>query len=117
MKYLCLIYFEEKKVAAMPAEELERIAAECARYNESLAQRGHLIAVARLQPVASAITLRRANGNVSAIDGPFAETKEQLGGFYFIEAGSQEEAVAIASKIPPGELGCVEVRPLGELPE
>lgn len=117
MKYLCLIYFDEMKIAGMPAQELEAISAECTSYGEALAHTGHLIATARLQPVSAATTLRWVGGNASAIDGPFAETKEQLGGFYLIEAGSKEEAVAIASKIPPGRLGCVEVRPLRQYPD
>jgi hypothetical protein len=115
MKYLCLIYNEEKKLEAMPGEALEAVAGACLAHCESLKQSGHLIASARLSPVQTATTVRVQNGKTSVTDGPFAETKEQLGGFYLIDARDLDEAVRIASSIPPGHLGCVEVRPLQEL--
>lgn len=114
MKYLCLIYCEEKRVEAMPAQVLDSIAAECSGYGETLRQSGRLIASERLQSIDTATTIRNVDGKVSITDGPFAETKEQLGGFYLIEAEDRQEAIAIAEKIPPGRLGCIEVRPVWE---
>ncbi len=114
MKYLCLIYNEEKKMLALPAAELEAIAGECVGYDEKLKGHGQFIACERLQPVASATTIRARDGKVSVTDGPFAETKEQLAGFYLIEARDLNEAIRVASGIPPGRLGCVEVRPVWE---
>ena len=90
----------------------EAIAGECVGYDEALRQNGQFIACERLQPVASATTVRTRNGRVSVTDGPFAETKEQLAGFYLLEARDLNEAIRLASKIPPGRLGCVEVRPV-----
>src|SRR5262245_21769330 len=114
MKYLCLIYSEEAKMYALPAAELEAIAGECVGFDEALRQHGQFIACERLQPVASAATVRTRNGKVSVVDGPFAETKEQLAGFYLIEARDLNEAIRVAAKIPPVRLGCVEVRPVWE---
>ena len=114
MKYLCLIYSEEEKMYARPPAELEAIAGECAGFDETLRQSGQFIACERLQPVKSAATVRTRNGKASVTDGPFAETKEQLAGFYLIEARDFNEAIRLAAKIPPGRLGCVEVRPVWE---
>ena len=114
MKYLCLIYNEEKNVYAMPPAELEAVAGECTHYDETLKQNGQFIACERLQPVTTAATLRFRNGKLSVTDGPFAETKEQLGGFYLIEARDLNDAIRVASRIPPARLGCVEVRPVWE---
>lgn len=115
MKYLCLIYNEEKKLETMPDDEVEAVVNECLVHCESLKKSGHLIASARLSPVQAASTVRTRNGRAAVTDGPFAETKEQLGGFYLIEARDLNEAIRIASNIPPGRLGCVEVRPIQEL--
>lgn len=112
MKYLCLIYFDEKRLESLSAEEGEACIRDSEAYEAVLRARGHLLASHPLEPVAAATTLRRQNGRVSATDGPFAETKEQLGGFMLIEAQDLDEAIGIASKIPPGALGCVEVRPV-----
>ncbi len=114
MKYLCLIYNDEKKLETIPEEEIEAVVSECLEHCETLKESGHLIATARLNSTHNASTVRHRNGEPSVTDGPFAETKEQLGGFYLIEARDQNEAIRIASKIPPGRLGCVEVRPIEE---
>ena len=114
MKYLCLIYNEEKNVAAIPPEAVEAIVGECVGYNETLKEHGQLIACERLQPTRTAATIRLRDGKMLVTDGPFAETKEQLGGFYLIEARDLNEAIRIASKSPPARLGCVEVRPVWE---
>jgi hypothetical protein len=117
MKYLCLIYNEEKETYARPAAELEAIAGECVDFDEKLRQRGQFIACERLQPVSAATTVRLRDGKVTVTDGPFAETKEQLGGFYLIEARDLNEAIRVAARIPPARLGCVEVRPVWEYDE
>ncbi|EPC03057.1 hypothetical protein L861_22370 [Litchfieldella anticariensis FP35 = DSM 16096] len=114
MKYLCLIYTDEQKVNAMPPHEVEIVVNECLEHCERLRANGQLIASARLGSVASAATVRTQNGGAFVTDGPFAETKEQLGGFYLIEARDLNEAIRIASHIPPGRLGCVEVRPISD---
>jgi len=114
MKYLCLIYNDEKRVAAMPPEAVEAIAGECVGYDEKLSQNGQLIACERLQPTHAAATIRLREGKVSVTDGPFAETKEQLAGFFLIEARDLNEAIRLAAKAPPARLGCVEVRPVWE---
>jgi len=114
MKYLCLIYFEEKALSAISSDQYNAIADECMTYEAQLQRSGHFIAAQRLQPIESATTLRHQNGKLSITDGPFAETKEQLGGFYMIEAKDLNEAIQLASKIPPGRLGCIEVRPIKE---
>ncbi|MGH8354582.1 MAG: YciI family protein [Pseudomonas sp.] len=115
MQYLCLIYFEEKKLGALSTDEYHAVVDECLTYEERLQQSGHFIAAEALQPIESATTLRLQNGKLSITDGPFAETKEQLGGFYLIEAKDLNEAIQVAAKIPPGRLGCIEVRPLKTL--
>ena len=114
MKYLCLIYNEEDKVADAPPELLEQVLAECRTYDTRLREQGKLLASQRLQPVATARSLHFDGGKVSVTDGPFAETKEQLGGFYLIEAADMEEAMEIARGIPPARFGTLEVRPVWE---
>ena len=112
MKYLCLIYNEERHLATMPPEAVEAIAGECVGYDETLARNGQFIACERLQPTRAARTLRIRDGELSVTDGPFAETKEQLAGFYLIDAKDFEEAIELAARIPPAHLGSVEVRPV-----
>ncbi|MDQ3071197.1 MAG: YciI family protein [Acidobacteriota bacterium] len=108
MKYLCLVYLEASKLHAVPDRE-------CADCGNGLRQSGHLTAAEALQPVHTAATVRIRDGKVSVTDGPFAETKEQLAGFYLIEARDLNEAIQIASKIPPAREGSIEVRPVREL--
>jgi hypothetical protein len=112
MKYLCLIYGDEREMYARPAAELDAIAGECVGFDETLREAGQFIACERLQPTHTAATVRLRDGKVSVTDGPFAETKEQLAGFYLIEARDLNEAIRLAAKIPPARLGCVEVRPV-----
>jgi hypothetical protein len=114
MKYLCTIYVDESTLEAVPQTELDAVMAECERYDEKLKRGGQFIASERLQPIATATTVRRRNGRVTMTDGPFAETKEQLGGFYLIEARDLNDALRIAADIPPGKYGAVEVRPIWE---
>ena len=108
MKYLCLVYGEENKLEGMPD-------AECVAFDEALRARGQCLASEALQPVQTATTVRVLNGKVSITDGPFAETKETLAGFYLVDARDLNEAIQIASKVPPARVGCVEVRPIREL--
>src|SRR5580693_564092 len=115
MKYLCLVVCEEKKLEAMSQEEMQRLIDESLAYDQVLSDGGHLIAAQALQPVSTATTLRIRNSKVSKTDGPFAETKEQVGGFILIEAKDRNEAIRLASKIPSIRLGCIEVRPIMEL--
>ena len=99
MKYICLCYDEEAKLKALPTSEMDAIMREVYAYNEELTKQGRLIAVQRLQSVETATTVRVRNGKLSTTDGPFAETKEQLGGFFLIEARDLNEAIQIASKL------------------
>ncbi len=112
MKYLCLIYFDEKRLETLSEEEGQACIRDSDAFESVLRAQGRLIASHPLQPVAMATTLRHGAGRVSATDGPFAETKEQLGGFVLIEAPDLDDAVRIAADIPAGRLGCVEVRPV-----
>ena len=112
MKYLCLIYDEEKKLEAMSKSDSEAFMAEYFAFTDGIRKSGHYVAGEALQPVQTATTVRVRNGKVSTTDGPFAETKEQLGGFYMIEARDLNDAIQVASKIPGARLGAVEVRPI-----
>lgn len=108
MKYLCLVYLEEQKLHAVPDRE-------CLACGDGLRSSGVLIAAEPLHPVETATTVRIRNGKLSVTDGPFAETKEQLSGFYLIEARDLNEAIQVAAKIPPAREGSIEVRPVREL--
>jgi hypothetical protein len=110
MKYLCLVYGEESKLATMDDHE-------CLAYDASIRGSGHCVASEALQPVSAATTVRVRDGRISISDGPFAETKEQLAGFYLIEARDLDEAIDLAAKIPPARVGCVEVRPIRPIRE
>ena len=115
MKYLCMMYYDEANVNTLSQREFDALVDRSLGYTEELKQTGHYVAADGLQPVATAATLRLHNGKLSITDGPFAETKEQLGGFYIIEAAGMDEAIRLASVMPPLQLGCVEIRPLREL--
>lgn len=108
MKYLCLVYLEDQKLRAVPDTE-------CIACGAGFRESGVLIAAEALQPVATAATVRVRNGTMSTTDGPFAETKEQLAGFYLIEARDLNDAIQVAAKIPPAREGSIEVRPVREL--
>lgn len=115
MKYLCLVFNEEKKLAALSEREARAFEAAQHAYDAQLRRRGQLIAAAALQPVQAATTVRLRNGRLSLTDGPFAPTKEQLGGFFLIEARDLNEAVQLAARMPSARTGCVEVRPIRDL--
>jgi hypothetical protein len=112
---MCLIYFDEAKQDAMSRAEGEALTRDCLAGDDELRKAGRFISSSPLQRVRTAKTVRRVDGKPLVTDGPFAETKEQLGGFILIEARDIDEAVDIAAKIPVGWLGCVEVRPLPEV--
>jgi hypothetical protein len=112
MEYLCLVYQDDQKLTSMPDPELEAIVGACGDWVEDLERNGQHVLSAGLQSVRTAVTVRSRNGKVSATDGPFAETKEHLGGFTLIRARDLNEAVAIASRLPAALTGSVEVRPL-----
>ena len=114
MKYLCLIYDEEKKLGGMPKSESDAFMGEYVAFTEGIHKSGHYLGGNALQPVHTATTVRVRNGKVSTTDGPFAETKEQLGGYYLIEARDLDDAIQVASKILSARLGSVEVRPIME---
>ena len=116
MKYLCLVYQEEAAIEALPEREYDALVDETLAYREELRERGHYIASAPLQSVHAATTVRVRQGKLTVTDGPFAESKEQLGGFYLIEARDLNDAIRVAARMPPARLGCVEVRPLRECP-
>jgi len=114
MKYLCLVYHEEAKIETMPQGEYDAIVEAVLEYREELRSSGHYIDSSPLQPVRSATTIRVRHGQVTITDGPFAETREQLGGYYIINATDLNDAIRVASKMPPARLGCIEVRPLAD---
>ena len=108
MKYLCLVYLEPDKFTAVPDRE-------CMNCGDDLKKQGLLLAAEPLFRADTAKTVRIRNGRVAITDGPFAETKEQLAGFYLIDAADLDEALKLASKIPPARVGSIEVRPIRDL--
>jgi len=115
MKYLCLIHLDEEALAAMPAAEMSTLNAAHLDFNDGLRKTGHFIVAEALEPAATTATLRVRQGKTTVTDGPFAETKEMVAGFYLIEARDLDEAVAIAARIPSAPLGTIEVRPARQL--
>jgi hypothetical protein len=115
MKYLALVYFEESEIQKMPQKDWESLNAECIAYSDSIIKSGHRLGGEALEPTSTATTVRVRNGKLATTDGPFAETKEQLAGFYFLEARDLDEAIQVASHIPPARLGSIEIRPVREL--
>jgi hypothetical protein len=110
MKYLCLVYSEEERLAAVDD-------ADCVAHDERLRAEGLCLASEALEPVASATTVRVRDGRVTITDGPFAETKEQLAGFYLVEADDLNHAIRLAQRIPPARVGSIEVRPVRPIRE
>ncbi len=117
MRYLCLLYEDEKGFEKMPKEEADAIINEYFTFTEDIKGTGSYLAGEALQPTDTATTVRVRNGKTQATDGPFAETKEQLGGFYMINAKDLNEAIQVAARIPAARYGCVEVRPIMEFNE
>lgn len=112
MKYLCLVYSEEDRLHSLRDSPEDT---ECQAYADSVAQSGRMVAAEALEPVSSATTVRLRGGKVAITDGPFAETKEQLAGFYLLDAQNLDEALEIAVGIPAARVGSVEVRPVRQL--
>ena len=112
MRYLCLVYIEPAKLQALSQGELAELNAEAVAFDEELRRSGHYVAASALEPVEAATTLRVRDGRLSITDGPFAETKEHLGGFVLIEARDLNEAMHVAARIPPARIGSIEVRPV-----
>lgn len=114
MRYLCLIYENESLWGTMPKEQADAIMGEYFAFTEGVKKSGQYIGGEALQPTQSATTVRVRKGKISTTDGPFAETKEQLGGYYLINAKDLNEAIQVAAKIPGAKSGSVEVRPIME---
>lgn len=116
MKYVALVYYQENVINSMTEQEWHDLNQECIGSVEKLTEAGHFLGGQPLQMVETATTVRVRDGEVVLSDGPFAETKEQLAGFYLLEARDLNEALQLASHIPPARLGSIEVRPARELP-
>jgi hypothetical protein len=114
MKYLCLAYDQEKDLNSLSQSEWDGLRKETLDYVDTLRESGQLISTHALQSATTATTLRVRNGKLSATDGPFAETKEQLGGYFLIEARDLNDAIRIASNWPSARIGGIEVRPIEE---
>jgi hypothetical protein len=115
MKYLCLIYSDESQWPKLPKSDTDKMLAEYGAFGEGIKKSGQYIRGERLHPTSAASTVRVRNGKLTATDGPFAETKEQLGGFYLIEAKDLNDAIQVAGKIPGARVGSIEVRPIWEM--
>ena len=112
MKYILLIYGNEASLSKRTREEMGGVVKEYVAVADSLSANGQLVAAERLQSASTATTVRVKDGKTLTTDGPFAETKEQLGGFYLIEAKDLDEAIGVAARLPGARSGCVEVRPI-----
>ena len=115
MKYLLLVHHNEEAFGRMPEETRKSLLAESIRLCHQLDAKGEYVHASPLQPVATATVVRVRDGKRSVTDGPFAETHEQLAGYFLIEAGSHDEAIEIAGRIPGARLGAVEVRAVREI--
>lgn len=116
MRYVCMIFSDARRLDALSSGERAALVAEAAAYDDDLRAAGHLVWAHRLERTDAAVTLRVRGGQPSATDGPFAETKEQVGGVLVVDARDLNEAVQLASRLPAARLGGVEVRPVRELP-
>lgn len=112
MQYLLLIYSNEAAWMSMPKDELGKMYGEYFAFTEDIRKSGHYIGGNPLQPVRTATTVRVRDGKKAVTDGPFAETKEQLGGYYLVEAKDLDEAMSLAARIPGAKHGSIEVRPI-----
>jgi hypothetical protein len=116
MKYVCLVYYAEAEVGQMSPEDWLALNYECVAFGDDIAASGHRLGGAALEPTPTAVTVRVRGGQTTVTDGPFAETREQLAGFYLLEARDLDDAVRTAARIPPARLGSIEIRPVRELP-
>jgi hypothetical protein len=117
MKYVCLGYFDEKKWKTMSESEQNAFLDKCFAYDDLLRKNGHIVGGEALQSAQNAVTVRWKNGKVSITDGPYAETKEQLGGFGVFEAKDLNHAISLMSKHPAVKEGLIEIRPVEDLSE
>lgn len=116
MQYLCLIYDAEKAWAEMSEADRGKMFGEYMQFTKSIKDSGHYLGGNALQPIGTATTVRVRDGKTTTTDGPFAETREQLGGYYLIEAKDLDEATRIAARIPSAKIGSIEVRPVMQTP-
>ena len=114
MKYMLLIYHAEQAWGGLTEQERQKMYADYGQFTQEIMASGHYVSGSELHPVSTATSVRVRDGEQLATDGPFAETKEQLGGYYLIEAGNLDEAIGIAARIPSARVGTIEVRPLSE---
>ncbi len=117
MKYLALVFYQEKIMAEKPQAEWDELNRECMECGDWMRENGHFIDGNALQTVDTATTVRVRDGKISVTDGPFTETKEQLAGYYLLNAKDINEAIRLAGKIPPARYGSIEIRPVRELQE
>lgn len=115
MRYLCMIFYDEAKLNALSEPELTAAVDEALDYDDVMREEGHYVTSGALTSVESSTTLRMEDGKMFITDGPFAETKEQIGGFIVIEARDLDEAIRVASRMPPAQFGGVELRPIRAL--
>lgn len=115
MKFMFMIYHDETVLEALPTGEMQALVDSALDYDDEIRRSGHYIVSNALQSSRTARTIRVRGSKVLTTDGPFAETREQLGGFFLIEARDMNEACEVASRFPPGRLGIIEVRPVEEL--
>src|SRR5581483_2607376 len=115
MKYMLLIYDDEKNIANMKPDEVNQLMSDYRNFTQELVSSGKFLAGAPLQPIAKATSVRVRQGKPLVTDGPFAETREQLGGYYLVEVSGLEEAQALAARIPSVKFGTIEVRPVQEM--
>ena len=116
MQYLLMIYTNEVEYAKRDAATMQKVTAEYGAFTQAIVQSGNFKAGDRLQPTSTATTVRVRDGKMLATDGPFAETREQLGGYFLIDAPNLDEAIGVARRIPAAQVGTVEIRPVMEMP-
>ncbi len=112
MRFACLIWLDGKELESVPKPEMEAVDRECLAYDEELERTEQLVLAQALQPPERGVTVRVRHGKISATDGPFAETKEQIGGLVLLDARDLDEAIQIAARSPLARLGAIEVRPV-----
>lgn len=115
MQYLCLIYSDESQWPKLPKPDYDRVVGEYLAFTDDIRRNGHYVGSNRLQPTSAATTVRVRGGKLTTTDGPFAETKEQLGGYFLVEAKDLNEAIHVAARIPGARYGSIEVRPISEV--
>jgi len=115
MKYLCLLYFDEHELYSLPKHDMDRLIDDQLAFDRDVTGSGHLLNTNPLEPAKASATVRVRDGRISTTDGPFAETKEQICGYYLIDARDLNEAIRVAAKMPAAKLGTIEVRPVRDV--